>query len=392
MKKINLFILAIFYLFLASCNSKTEKLNRQADEAVNTVLEKYNYVGLAVAVVSDNKLVYSNEFGLRNIENQEKIKKDDLFRIASISKTFTSSAIMQLCEQGKFALDDDIIDALGYNVRNPRFPDAKITYRMLLSHTSGLSDAEGYFNYDILKPEINPNYANAYWDYAPGDKYNYCNLGFNLLGALIEIHSELRYDVYIRQNILLPLGITDAGFNVDSLDNNKFVSIYERRDSVWVESKDAYKSRAAEMENYTLGKNAVLFSPTGGMKISALNLAKWMLCRMNYGTLNGIKIISEESSKLMFTPVEPTDGKSSYGLGIMVSKNMVAGDTLIGHTGGAYGLLSAMFFDPEKKFGIVMITNGSSPKKGENEILSDVVTAMYNVFYAKKYRSKINAY
>ena len=385
MKRTNFFILTVFCLFLASCGSKTENLNQKADEAINNVLEKYDYVGLAVAVVNDNKIVYSNEFGLKNIETQEKINKNDLFRIASISKTFTASAIMQLYEQGKFSLDDDISDALGYDVRNPNFPDAKITYKMLLSHTSSLSDAEGYFDFDILKPEINPNHANAYWDYAPGDKYNYCNLGFNLLGALIEIHSGLRYDIYIRQNILLPLGIAGAGFNIDSLDNSKFVSIYERQDSIWRESKGAYKSRADEMENYTLGKNAVLFSPTGGMKISAIDLAKWMLCQINYSTLNDIKIASKESFKQMITPVKPANGESYYGLGFTVSENiMVVGDTLVGHTGSAYGLSSAMFFNPDKKFGVVMITNGSSPKNKEDKIHPDVITAMYNVFYAKK--------
>jgi CubicO group peptidase (beta-lactamase class C family) len=365
-----------------ACNSKIEKLNKQANDAISQVLDNYDYVGLAVAVVNENKLVYSNEFGCKNMETQEQISKDDLFRIASISKTFTSTAIMQLYEQGKFNLDDDISDALGYSVRNPNFPNDKITYKMLLSHTSSLSDAEGYFNFDILKPEINPNYANAYWDYAPGEKYNYCNLGFNLLGALVEIHSGLRFDVYIRQNLLIPLGITDAGFNIDSLENSKFVKIYTRQDSAWVESTDAYKSRAAEMENYTLGKNAVLFSPTGGMKISATNLAKWMLCRMNYGSINNVKIIDEETSKLMFTPVEPTNGTSSYGLGITVS-NMVEGFTLTGHTGSAYGLLSAMFFNPNEKFGVVMITNGSAPKNGENKIISDIINAMYKVFYNK---------
>lgn len=384
MKKTNLIIIALSCIQFVACNSNIEKLNKQADEAINSVLKNYDYAGLAVAVVSDNKIAYSNEFGVKNIDTQEKINKDDLFRIASISKTFTSVAIMQLYEQGKFNLDDDIGEALGYSVRNPKFPDIKITYRMLLSHTSSLSDAEGYFNYDILKPEINPNHANAYWDYAPGEKYNYCNLGFNLLGALIEIHSGLRFDVYLRQNLLIPLGIIDAGFNIDSLNNSKFVTIYTRQDSVWIESTDAYKSRSAEMENYTLGKNAILFSPTGGMKISAINLAKWMLCRMNYGKLDNTEIITEQTAKLMFTPVEPTNGTSSYGLGIMVSKDLVAGDTLTGHTGGAYGLTSAMFFNPDKKFGVVMITNGSSPKNGQDKIIPDIINAMYKVFVVEK--------
>ncbi|MDR0754324.1 MAG: beta-lactamase family protein [Prevotellaceae bacterium] len=383
MKKKNLIIIALLCIQFAACSSKVEKLGRQADEAIIAVLNNYDYTGLAVVAVSDNKIAYSNEFGLKNIDTQEKISKDDLFRIASISKTFTSAAIMQLYEQGKFNLDDDISEALGYSVRNPKFPDTKITYKMLLSHTSSLSDAEGYFNYDILKPEMNPNFANVYWDYAPGEKYNYCNLGFNLLGALVEIHSGLRFDVYIRQNLLIPLGIIDAGFNVDSLDNSKFVKIYTRQDSVWIESADAYKSRKAEMENYTLGKNAILFSPTGGMKISATNLAKWMLCRMNYGKLDDTEIISEETSKLMFTPVEPTNGTSSYGLGIAVSTDLVAGDTLKGHTGSAYGLTSAMFFNPDKKFGVVMIASGSAPKNGQDKIISDIINAMHKVFLSK---------
>jgi CubicO group peptidase (beta-lactamase class C family) len=137
------------------------------------------------------------------------------------------------------------------------------------------------------------------------------------------------------------------------------------------------------MENYTLGKSTVLFSPTGGMKISALNLAKWMLCRMNYGSLNDVKIINEETAKQMFIPVELLKGESSYGLGIMISKDMVEGYTLVGHTGSAYGLTSAMFFNPDKKFGVVMITNGSSPKNGKDKIIPDVINAMHKVFCEK---------
>jgi len=385
MKKTIFFITGMICLFSIECSSKTAKLSQQADAAIDSVLNNYNYVGLAVAVVCNNQIVYSNEFGVKNIETREQINKDDLFRIASISKTFTAAAIMQLNEQGKFDLDDDISDALGYTVRNPRFPNERITYRMLLSHTSSLSDAEGYFNFDILKPEVNPNYANVYWDYAPSEQYNYCNLGFNLLGALVEIHSGTRFDIYIRKNILLPLGITEAGFNVDSLDNNKFVTLYDRRDSIWDESKDAYKSRADAMQNYILGKNTVLFSPTGGMKISATNLAKWMLCRMNYGTLDGTTIINEETSKLMFTPVRPTNGTSAYGFGIGVAKELVEGEILIGHTGSAYGLLSAMFFEPDKKFGVIIITNGASPKEGKNRIQADIINAMYQVFVNEKF-------
>lgn len=381
MNRIRIISFAVCCIAIVSC-SKSGRFET-ADRALDAVLDNYRYVGLAVVVVKDNEVIYSSERGLKNIRTGEKIGKDDLFRIASISKTFTSTAIMQLYEQGCFDLDDDVSEALGYRVRNPAFPDAKITYRMLLSHTSSLSDAQGYFNYDILKPEYNPDYAKVYWDYAPGEKYNYCNLGFNLLGALVEIHSGERFDIYIRRHILLPLGINNAGFNVDSLDNSRFVSLYDRQDSVWIESEDAYQSRAAGMVNYEPGKDAILFSPTGGMKISATDLAKWMICRMNYGSLNGVRIISEASSKQMFTPVQPTKGESSYGLGLMVWNDLIEGETLIGHTGSAYGLLSTMFFDPVKKSGVVMICNGSAPINPEdsevNHIREDVVKALYGI-------------
>jgi CubicO group peptidase (beta-lactamase class C family) len=381
MKKTNLFIALALCLFFTACCNKTENLHKKADAAIDSVLENYEYVGLAIMVVRDNQIVYSNQFGVRNIETQEKISPDDLFRIASISKTFTATAIMQLYEQGKFDLDDDISDALGYAVRNPRFPNEKITYRMLLSHTSSLSDAEGYFNFDILNPELNSNYANVFWDFAPGEEYRYCNLNFNLLGALVELHSGERFDNYIRQNLLLPLGMTGSGFNVDSLDNSKFVSLYMRRDGDWIEG-DAYASPSHRMENYVLGQTTVVFSPTGGLKTSSSELTKWMLCRMNFGTLDGVTIISEESARLMQTPVElKGGGTSSYGFGIGRATGFIEGETLFGHNGNAYGLLSGMFFEPDKKFGIVLLTSGSAPKEeGENTIIKDIISAVLQVF------------
>ena len=375
-----LFTILSAIVCLAACCTTLEQ---QADQAMTTVLKELNAVGLSVAVVKENKIVYTGAFGSKNIAEGTKIGTDDIFRIASISKSFTATAIMQLLEQGKFDLDQDVSPALGLPVRNPNHPDVPITYRMLLSHTSSLNDDPGYFSYDVIDPQKTKEYQKSYREYAPGTQYEYCNLGFNLLGGLVEIHSGERFDHYIKKHILDPLELY-AGFNVDELDRAKFVTIYEYQNGDFVESPDAYRSRAASLENYTLGATTPIFSPTGGMKIAPKDLAKHMLVQMNSGTWNGVKILSPASVTAMQTPYQFSDEKESlYGFAITTATKLIAGKTLKGHTGSAYGLYSAMFFDPVEKYGFVMMTNGYQAKRGENgffTIQSDVINALYDIF------------
>lgn len=202
MKK-TIFLLLVS-LTLLSCSGRQA---RQADLCLQQIAQEVNAVGLSVAVISDNEIVYTGACGLKNIQTEEKLRPSDLMRIASISKSFTATAIMQLHEAGCFDLDDDIGVALGFPVRNPNHPDIPITYRMLLSHTSSLSDKGGYFTLDVIRPGITPDVSGSFNEYAPGTGYQYCNLGFNTLGVLIEIHSGERFDQYIRNNILDPLGL-----------------------------------------------------------------------------------------------------------------------------------------------------------------------------------------
>lgn len=112
------------------------------------------------------------------------------------------------------------------------------------------------------------------------------------------------------------------------------------------------------------------------MKISAVDLAKYMIMHMNYGKANGVKIISKKSSKKMQTPQSSED---NYGLALRVTKKLIEGKTLVGHTGSAYGLYSAMFFDPKEKFGIVVITNGTNPK--ENNGFVGVIRESFDILY-----------
>ena len=348
----------------------------KAETEIKEMMKEMDVVGLSVAVVKKGKIVYNNSFGLKDIATNTPLANNDIFRIASISKSFSATAIMQLMEAGKLSLDDDFSKLVGFTVRNPKFPQTVITLRMIMSHTAGINDSQGYFTLDVINPAKGANYTKCYNDYEPGTNYQYCNLDYNMTGTVIERISGERFDNYIRNHILRPLKLY-GGYCVDSLDANLFVTIYDYDSTKkLVPSPGAYDPRREEIKNYVMGYSTPIFSPTGGMKISAVDLARYMTMHMKHGKYAGVRIISKKSSKIMQTTVAKKEG---YALAIMHSDQLIAGKMLTGHTGSAYGLYSAMFFDPKQKFGIVVITNGCNPvyKDGFNLVIRRTVNSLY---------------
>ncbi|CAN5726639.1 serine hydrolase domain-containing protein [soil metagenome] len=353
----------------------------KAEDDIRQIMKEQNIVGMSVAVVKHGKIIYNNSFGLKNIEQNTPLANSDIFRIASISKSFSATSIMQLIEAGKFSLDDDFSNLVGFKIRNPAFPEKVITLRMVMSHTSSINDSQGYFNLDVINPDKNPDWAKCYNNYAPGNGYQYCNLNYNMVGTVIEKHSGERFDNYVRNHILTPLGLY-GGYNVDSLDSNKFVTLYEYDTSTkkFIASPQAYASPAKKLENYVMGYTTPAFSPTGGMKISATDLAKYMLMHMHQGKSNRVRIISKKSSKTMQTQIADEE---HYGLALGVNReDIIPGEKMTGHTGSAYGLYSSMFFNQQKDFGIVVIINGSSTAEeytaGLRTISYRAVNSLYN--------------
>ncbi len=352
------------------------------ESELKKITDKYDAVGLAVVVVKNGKPVYEKAFGYKDLETKEPLTTDNLFRIASISKSFSSTAIMQLVEAGKVSLDDDISDLIGFKVRNPKFPNTKITLEMMLSHRSSLNDSNGYFTLDVLDTTKTKDWQKSFNSYEPGTDYEYCNLNFNMIGAVLERLTNVRFDNYIKQQILNPLGL-DAGYCVDSLDQRRIAKLYEKEDGKYVEQKAAYNPRSEEIRNYTMGVSTPVFSPTGGMKISAHDLSKYMMMHMNYGKSGKTKIISKASSKKMQTGLSP---KENYGLALLENDRLIPGEHMIGHTGSAYGLYSNMFFEPKKKFGFIVITNGCIPTLDRNEDImmsKEVINLLYTDFIKK---------
>lgn len=333
---------------------------------IAVLMDRYRAVGLAVAVVRDAKLVYCDSFGFRDLEAKTPLEDGDLFRIASISKSFSATSVMQLVETEKLSLDSDVSDLIGFRVRNPKFPDDAITVKMLLAHTSGLNDSEGYFRLDVVDPAKNSSSSKCYNDYQPGTKYQYCNLNYNLIGTIIERVSGERFDQYVHHHLLNPLGLT-GGFAVDALDASRFVTLYEYDvdKQAFKPTPTAYHARREEIQNYVSGYSTPIFSPAGGMKMSARDLTRYMSMHIGMGEVDGTRIIRRESAEMMQSIVSQ---QGRYGLAIATTDQLIPGKTLKGHTGSAYGLYSMMFFSPEEKFGLVLITNGCDPKRSEGHI------------------------
>lgn len=371
---------ALFALLFVSSSSAYP--TRRTDRAIKQVLQEFQAVGISAAVVKDGRIVYNKSFGVKDLESKAPLRNEHLMRIASISKSFTATALMQLVEQGKLTLESDVSELIGFRIRNPRFPDTPITLKMLLSHTSSIGNKGDYFTLDRINPALSGDCAEAYLEDKPGTRYCYSNLGLNLAGAIVEKVSGIRFDEYVKRNIIDPLGLY-GGFNVDALDASRFASLYRYNKSkgALVKSVNAYKSTADKMPTYVLGYSAPIFSPTGGMKITAHDLAIYMMMHMNYGEYNGVRIISESSSKMMQTPV--WKGKARYGLCLKEYTNYInderckgEGRTPIGHSGSAYGLKSIMIWSPADGWGVVAMISGYSNNR-KKDIVKSLVNAIY---------------
>ena len=366
-------------LFPITSNAQENK----AEAAIQQIMKENPVMGLSVAVVKDNKFIYTHSFGLKDVETNALLTNENIFRIASISKSFSATAIMQLVEAKKVNLDQDVSELIGFKVRNPKFPETVITLRFMLSHLSSINDSQGYFSLDSINPAKSVNWFKCYNSYEPGKRYEYCNFNFNMIGTIIEKVSGERFDAYIQNHILNPLQLY-GGYYVNGLDKSKFATIYEYQldAAKFVASPNAYAPRTTEVAAYQMGYSAPIFSPTGGMKISAKDLATYMMMHANYGKYNGVRIISKKNSKMMQTAVSDI---AAYGFALETPATIIDGKVMVGHTGSAYGLYSAMFFNPQEKFGIVVISNGCHPGEtsGYNNVIRKTVNALYDNLIAK---------
>ena len=213
--------------------SRAQRLTgAQVADSIRTYMEECRTMGLATVLFKGDDILYMNALGWRDKKGGDPLDVNDIFKIASMSKSFSAVSILQLIDEGKLSLEDDVSDLLGFPVRHPKWPDIPITLKMLLSHTSSMKDGSGnsrYWTPDWVNPSVtsvDSMLQHAFYDYAPGQGYNYCNRGFNMLGNIIERASGERFDEYVRHHVLDPVGVGVAGYNIDSLDADRLVTMY----------------------------------------------------------------------------------------------------------------------------------------------------------------------
>jgi CubicO group peptidase (beta-lactamase class C family) len=200
-------------------------------------MHRSQIVGISAAFVKDSTVVWANGYGWADLEKNRPAGPDTIYRIASISKTITAAALMQLWELGLFRLDSDINSYLGYPVRNPHYPSDKITFHMLLTHTSSILDTGGYAaalsspNPPPLRELLVPGseaYSSLTWgDYRPGARFNYSNFGVGIIGALVEMISGERFDRYAVNHIFRPLGMDASYVPADIVNYQSIAVLYK---------------------------------------------------------------------------------------------------------------------------------------------------------------------
>jgi CubicO group peptidase (beta-lactamase class C family) len=362
---------------LVSCLSL--KQHNIINDEIESIRKKYKNIGLSVVVVKDNRVVYSEVFGYNPDANDPikgvPIRKNDLFYIASISKTFVGTAIMQLVEEGKLSIEDDVNRYLGFSLRNPNFPDTPITIRMLLSHRSSLKKGADYDDFDKINPEKADDLYAFFNDYPPGKKTDYSNLGFVILGAVVESVSGMRFDDYVQKHILKPLRL-HGGYDVSRLERSKLVYPCRYRDDHFVVQKKAYASVDKKAHHYILGYCTPMLNPAGGLKISATDLAKYMMMHINKGKFRWRKrVVAKESEEQMWKG----QNKTTYGLSFVHFLKVIPGEDLVGMNGANYGIHSSMYFHPEKKYGFVVICNGCNSKTyADSGLNNEIIRMLYN--------------
>ncbi len=320
------------------------------DKWIEYTAHKNHQPGLAVGIVYDGELLWGKGYGYADLDAKQPVTLDTRFRIASISKTFTAVAIMQLRDAGKLGLDDPVSKYLSWFTL--RYADApEITIRNLLTHTSGLPrDSHGPMWTELDAPEKEEFVRETSLRHPtrpPYDHYAYSNLGYSLLGDIIEAISGQSWADYLQQNILNPLGMSET-FPVPKSDDPQLAKGYSRL-------SDTYERFAMGfflMNSFEASAN-LASSVNDLVKYTGLHLIKGKSSILSDHTLRDMHRIHWVNDKW--------DG--GYGLGIGLYK---INDWIIsGHTGGYPGYLTAFTLCQKHNTAIIVLTNalGSNPEQ-----------------------------
>ncbi|MDM8003337.1 MAG: serine hydrolase [Bacteroidota bacterium] len=296
--------------------------------------------GCAALVAKDGQVIYSKAFGMANLELNVPMQPDMVFRIGSITKQFTAMAILQLMEQGKLSLQDEITKFI------PDYPTQaySITVEHLLTHTSGIKSYTNVPDYiknvrtDMTPEELVNSFKNLPMEFAPGTRWNYNNSGYVLLGYIIEKVTGKSYTDYIQENFFTPLGMTSTCYGSDTeiIKNRAY----------------GYQQGAEGIVNSNYCSMTQPYS-AGSIMSTVGDLFKW------HQALYAGKVVKKETLEMALTEYKLKDGKGTgYGYGFFLSQ--LQGSPTVEHGGGIFGYLTASVYLPKEDVFVALFSNSTA--------------------------------
>jgi serine beta-lactamase-like protein LACTB len=336
-----LFFLAAFTNLDAQEKGLSREKRQEIEKAVSTFMSANSIPGVGAAVVLDGEPLWSEGFGMADLENYSPATSSTLFRLGSISKPITATAILQLWERGKLDLDAPVQKYC------PAFPEKEwpITTRQLLGHLGGIrhynADGRGDIPEDSARhfasmQESLQIFAGDPLVAKPGTKFNYSTYGYTLAGCVLEGAGAEKFVDFVRKNIFQPAGMEQTR------DDDFFALIPHR--TRWY-----HKDKAGIVRNAGVLDSSYKI-PGGGLISSADDMARFE------AAILADKLLQRSTRDLMWTSLKTADGKATgYGLGWGIEDKF--GLHILAHTGGQQGTSTAFAVVPERRAGVVVLTN-----------------------------------
>lgn len=327
------------------------------DAFVDRLFQVRRVIGGTVIVSRDGEVLYTREYGFKELDAKNPVTLDTCYRIASVTKLVSAVGLVQLLEEQGLSPDTPLRDILKRNVVNPAYPDQPITVRQVLTHTSGLKQQMRYHpNWEILN-KYNDRYFTE--KTKPGTRYIYANLNGGLIGAMIEALSGESVNTYMREHVFDPLGI-NAAYQPGLLPDKSDIANRLGKNGRIQEGVDAQIEHYADYEDFCDPDNHTDYT-VGQLYISArgLDALLTMLC----GNARGLR----EDVLPAGTVADMTRPQNFEGSSVSVDKRYVLGMERLtdlpggnwyGHQGMMDGLTSDAYFQPDTGLCVTVIANG----------------------------------
>lgn len=340
----------------------TSGLNAWIDSTFTSGLDSFNIVGATVILVQGDSVLHINGYGVSDISSNTAVNSNtSIFGVASVSKTFTATAIMQLVEDGKIALDRDVNRYLTSFQLEYNFNDS-ITVEHLLTHTAGLEDRNigtaVRTEEDViplaqyLKTQIAQQIRPA------GVAITYSNHGYALLGLIVEEVSGLPFHAYVKQQILNPLEMNYSGFKKQAEFKENYVTSYLQKGKQLIPYQPNYK----------------LYYPAGSLSTTAADMGNYIAMFLNDGHFKGNQILDSTTIAQMHETAFKHYEKSDIGRLLGFAESYWNGKRLVKHGGGLQGFASELTLIPEKNIGFFLCVNSSNMMEGKSRMFINQFT------------------